>query len=163
MPSKRKQFIKEATKMHERIVEGIEPEASSAASASSSSSSGVEKGSKKSKQAAPSSSSSLPGMPKYKNKNKVLVLSSRGVTSQQRHLVEDVRSLIPHSKKDTKLDSKKGLDVINEIASVFNCTGAIYFEARKHQDLFVLFSLFPMSSFFFLTFFFQKTVMCGWH
>ena len=39
-------------------------------------------------------------------KEKCLILSSRGVTSRYRHLMLDIGTLIPHSKKDSKLDTK---------------------------------------------------------
>lgn len=42
----------------------------------------------------------------YKNKQRVLVFCSRGVTARYRHLLEDIRKLVPHHKKDVKLDSK---------------------------------------------------------
>lgn len=36
-------------------------------------------------------------------KQRVLVFSARGVTSRFRHLMEDVRKLLPHHKKDAKV------------------------------------------------------------
>jgi hypothetical protein len=39
----------------------------------------------------------------YRNKQRVLMFSSRGVTSRYRHLLEDLRKLIPHHKKDVKV------------------------------------------------------------
>ena len=36
-----------------------------------------------------------------RNKQRVLVLPSRGVTTRMRHLVNDVEALLPHSKKGT--------------------------------------------------------------
>ena len=41
---------------------------------------------------------------RYHNKQRLLVLSSRGITARYRHLLEDLRTLIPHSKKESKLD-----------------------------------------------------------
>jgi len=34
-----------------------------------------------------------------RNKQRVLVLPSRGVTTRMRHLVNDIEALLPHSKK----------------------------------------------------------------
>jgi ribosome biogenesis protein BRX1 len=34
-----------------------------------------------------------------KNKQRVLILPSRGVTMRMRHLVNDLEALLPHSKK----------------------------------------------------------------
>ena len=44
---------------------------------------------------------------RYHNKQRLLVLSSRGITARYRHLLEDLRTLIPHSKKESKLDVGK--------------------------------------------------------
>mmetsp|Transcript_11034 Transcript_11034/g.41200 ORF Transcript_11034/g.41200 Transcript_11034/m.41200 type:complete len:286 (-) Transcript_11034:37-894(-) len=74
---------------------------------------------------------------KYRNKKRVLVLSSRGITARYRHLVEDLRKLLPHQKKDSKFDAKGDLSAINEIADVKSCNFCLYFEARKRQDLYM--------------------------
>lgn len=41
---------------------------------------------------------------RYHNKQRLLVLSSRGITARYRHLLEDLITLAPHSKKESKLD-----------------------------------------------------------
>lgn len=48
--------------------------------------------------------SSIKSDGRYQNKQRLLVLSSRGVTARYRHLLEDLRTLLPHSKKECKLD-----------------------------------------------------------
>ncbi|KDN38505.1 Brix-domain-containing protein [Tilletiaria anomala UBC 951] len=78
-----------------------------------------------------------------KNRQRVLVLPSRGVTSQMRHLINDIESLLPHSKKDSKLDSKSNLHILNELAELNNCNNTLYFEARKHTDLYLWMSKTP--------------------
>lgn len=71
-------------------------------------------------------------------KQRVLVLSSRGITQRQRHLMSDLTSLLPHSKKDAKLDSKHQLPLLNELCDLSNCNNALFFEARrKHGDLYL--------------------------
>lgn len=70
-------------------------------------------------------------------KQKVLILSSRGITARQRFLLNDLISLIPHSKKDTKLDTKSQLYQLNELADLYNCNNIIFAEARKHLDLYL--------------------------
>ena len=92
---------------------------------------------------------------------------SRGITYRERHLMDDVRTLLPHSKKDVKLDKKDRLSAINEIADIKNCNrfnfffffffkkffqkgsfffvdpthmvlySVLYFEERKHKDLYL--------------------------
>ena len=44
-----------------------------------------------------------PAPVKYINKQRVLIFSSRGVTSRYRHLMEDLRNMVPHHKKDAKV------------------------------------------------------------
>lgn len=75
--------------------------------------------------------------PIRRNKQRVLMLPSRGVTSRMRHLINDLESLMPHAKKDSKLDSKSQLHLLNELAELNNCNNALYFEARKRQDLYL--------------------------
>lgn len=71
-------------------------------------------------------------------KQRVLVLSSRGISQRQRHLMTDLSSLLPHSKKDAKLDSKHHLPLLNELCDLANCNNALFFEARrKHGDLYL--------------------------
>jgi ribosome biogenesis protein BRX1 len=77
------------------------------------------------------------GQPVFRNKQRVLVLSSRGITHRFRHLMLDVLKLLPHSTKDSKLEGKDRPMVINEICEMRGCNGALYFEARKHKDLYL--------------------------
>ncbi|KAI9228268.1 MAG: Brix domain-containing protein [Piptocephalis tieghemiana] len=72
-----------------------------------------------------------------KNKQRVLILCTRGITHRQRHLMNDIEALLPHSKKDTKLDTKSGFDVVNEVAELNNCNNSLLFESRKGQDLYL--------------------------
>lgn len=44
---------------------------------------------------------STPGGKVRRNKQRVLVLPSRGITMRMRHLVNDLEALLPHSKKGT--------------------------------------------------------------
>jgi len=75
--------------------------------------------------------------PKKKNKQRVLLLSSRGITHRMRHLMNDLEALLPHVKKDSKLDSKSQLHLLPELADLNNCNNTLYFEARRHEDLYL--------------------------
>jgi hypothetical protein len=91
--------------------------------------------------------------PRKKNKQRVLLLSSRGVTHRMRHLMADLEALLPHVKKgecsiihrgrhadiriDAKLDSKNHLHLLPELADLHNCNNTLYFEARRHEDLYL--------------------------
>ena len=79
---------------------------------------------------------------KYHNKQRCLILCSRGVTSRFRHLLEDLRTLVPHHKKDSKLDASKnqagGLGgAVNEIAEMRGCNSVLFLECRKRQDAYL--------------------------
>ncbi|KAF4587608.1 Ribosome biogenesis protein BRX1 [Ophiocordyceps camponoti-floridani] len=78
-----------------------------------------------------------------KNKQRVLILSSRGVTYRHRHLLNDIASMLPHSRKDAKFDSKSRLNELNELAELYNCNNVVFFEARKGKDLYVWLSKVP--------------------
>mmetsp|Transcript_23272 Transcript_23272/g.64615 ORF Transcript_23272/g.64615 Transcript_23272/m.64615 type:complete len:298 (+) Transcript_23272:181-1074(+) len=73
----------------------------------------------------------------FRNKEKVLVLSTRGITHRHRHLMLDLCQLIPHGKKDSKLDTKTDRQVINEVADLSGCSSCLFFEARKRKDLYL--------------------------
>ena len=78
-----------------------------------------------------------------KNKQRVLILTSRGVTYRHRHLLNDLYSLLPHSRKDAKLDTKTKLYQLNELAELYNCNNVMFFEARKGKDLYIWMSKAP--------------------
>ncbi|KAA6412815.1 MAG: ribosome biogenesis BRX1 [Lasallia pustulata] len=78
-----------------------------------------------------------------KNKQRVLILTSRGVTYRHRHLLNDLYSLLPHSRKDAKLDTKTKLYQLNELADLYNCNNVLFFEARKAKDLYIWMSKAP--------------------
>lgn len=80
---------------------------------------------------------------KYSNKQRVLIIASRGITARFRHLLEDFKKLIPHHKKDNKLDTKGDIHVINEIAEYKSCNQVIYLETRKKQDLYLFLAKTP--------------------
>ncbi|XP_006627197.1 ribosome biogenesis protein BRX1 homolog [Lepisosteus oculatus] len=82
-------------------------------------------------------------MGKWTNKERVLLFSSRGVDFRTRHLMNDLRTLMPHTKPDTKMDRKDKLFVVNEVCEIKNCNKCIFFEAKKKQDLYLWFSNVP--------------------
>ena len=98
--------------------------------------------------------------PKKKNKQRVLLLSSRGITHRMRHFMNDLEALLPHVKKgvcirgvhifigetltrernggpDSKLDSKNHLHLLPELADLHSCNNTLYFETRRHEDLYL--------------------------
>lgn len=93
----------------------------------------------------PAIQSSITSDGRYHNKQRLLLLASRGVTARYRHLLEDLRTMIPHSKKESKLDVGKNYSgssngggqgaAVNEIAEVRGCHTVLFLECRKRgQD-----------------------------
>ncbi|MCI4386985.1 hypothetical protein PGIGA_G00069030 [Pangasianodon gigas] len=80
---------------------------------------------------------------KWKNKERVLVFSSRGINFRTRHLMQDLKTMMPHSKADTKMDRKDKLFVVNEVCEIKNCNKCIFFEAKKKKDLYMWISNVP--------------------
>ncbi|KAM3874604.1 ribosome biogenesis protein BRX1 homolog [Diretmus argenteus] len=74
---------------------------------------------------------------KWTNKERVLIFSSRGINFRTRHLMQDLRTMMPHAKADTKMDRKDKLFVINEVCEIKNCNKCLFFEAKKKQDLYM--------------------------
>ncbi|KAI9748242.1 MAG: Ribosome biogenesis protein brx1, partial [Candelina submexicana] len=60
-----------------------------------------------------------------------------------RHLLNDLYTLLPHSRKDAKLDTKTKLYQLNELAELYNCNNVFFFEARKGKDLYLWMSKAP--------------------
>lgn len=73
----------------------------------------------------------------YRNKQRVLIFCSRGVTSRFRHLMEDMRALLPHHRTEVKHDTKRNLREINELCELKGCNNCLFFEARKSKDLYM--------------------------
>ncbi|XP_068191598.1 ribosome biogenesis protein BRX1 homolog [Antennarius striatus] len=80
---------------------------------------------------------------KWTNKERVLIFSSRGINFRTRHLMQDLRTMMPHSKADTKMDRKDKLFIVNEVCEMKNCNKCLFFEAKKKQDLYMWISNSP--------------------
>jgi hypothetical protein len=92
----------------------------------------------------------------YLYRQRTLVLMSRGVGVRERHLVTDFMDLLPHAKKDYKLDLKKSLSMVNELAEMKNCNNVVYFESRSK-----VFEKFTPFCLFFLCFQREMICICG--
>jgi ribosome biogenesis protein BRX1 len=80
---------------------------------------------------------------RYTNKQRTLVFCSRGVSHRDRHLLQDLRDMLPHSKKEVKFDAKGKLALINEVCELKSCNNCIFLEAKKRQDLYLWMSKTP--------------------
>ncbi|EGB12341.1 hypothetical protein AURANDRAFT_4706, partial [Aureococcus anophagefferens] len=87
--------------------------------------------------------SAPPPRVRYVNKQRVLVVCSRGTSARHRHLLEDLKKLLPHHKSDAKLDTKNDPRQLNEICELKSCNGCVYLEARKRSDLYMWVSRAP--------------------
>jgi ribosome biogenesis protein BRX1 len=74
---------------------------------------------------------------RWRNKQRTLVFCSRGVTSRFRHLMENIRQMLPHHKTEPKFDKSTKLHEINEVCELKSCNNAVFFEARKKMDLYM--------------------------
>ena len=74
---------------------------------------------------------------KWTNKSRVLVLSARGIGHRGRHLLNDIQSMMPHCKSDSKMQKKETLFAVNEIAEMKNCEKCLLFEGRKGKDVYL--------------------------
>eukprot|EP00588_Corethron_pennatum_P011310 CAMPEP_0194265906 /NCGR_PEP_ID=MMETSP0169-20130528/990_1 /TAXON_ID=218684 /ORGANISM="Corethron pennatum, Strain L29A3" /LENGTH=371 /DNA_ID=CAMNT_0039006475 /DNA_START=25 /DNA_END=1140 /DNA_ORIENTATION=+ len=73
---------------------------------------------------------------RYRNRVRLLTLCSRGASSRQRHLLSDLRALLPHSRAEHKLDvGRRGSDslssALREVADVRGCDSVLYIEGRR--------------------------------
>ncbi|RMD43175.1 hypothetical protein DV735_g1963, partial [Chaetothyriales sp. CBS 134920] len=79
--------------------------------------------------------------PAVELRNRILMLTSRGISFRHRHLLNDLSSLLPHTYKDTKLDTKSSNRynvTLNGLADLHSCNYVFFLEARKRgQDLYL--------------------------
>jgi len=80
---------------------------------------------------------------RWTNKQRVLVFASRGITFQDRHLLLNLRAMLPHCKTDSKMDKKDPIEAINQICEVKNCNKAIYILNRRRKDSYMWLSNTP--------------------
>lgn len=65
------------------------------------------------------------------------MFAARGINHRDRHLMNDLRTLLPHHKAESKMERAKTLSVVNEICSMKHCNKSILFEGRRKQDLYM--------------------------
>lgn len=71
------------------------------------------------------------------------MFSTRGISHRDRHLMEDIKKLMPHHKPEAKMERSKTLTVVNEVCEMKNCNKAVMFEGRKKMDLYMWLSNVP--------------------
>lgn len=71
---------------------------------------------------------------KASNKQKCLVLGSRNMNGRDRHLLLDLRGLMPHSREHAKLATADEMgDQLQELATLHHCNSVMYIEAHRHD------------------------------
>lgn len=78
-----------------------------------------------------------PNSKEWKNRQRTLVLCARGVNSRFRHLMNDIMDLLPHCKKESKIERKIAKDYINDLCYQRSCNNCIFLESRKRKDFFL--------------------------
>jgi len=77
------------------------------------------------------------------NRTRILVFSTRGIVPRFRHLMGDLLKLLPHGKKEPKLDTKSRLTEAVEVCELRNCNMCMLFDTRKRQDLYMWLAVIP--------------------
>jgi ribosome biogenesis protein BRX1 len=76
---------------------------------------------------------------KWINKQRTLVVASRGISHQERYLVNDIMSLLPHAKKECKIEKNTAREELNDVCFNHSCKNALYFEHRRRELVMWLF------------------------
>ncbi|XP_055530345.1 ribosome biogenesis protein BRX1 homolog [Wyeomyia smithii] len=79
----------------------------------------------------------VPKKTKWINKQRVLVLCARGINHRDRHLMKDLKSLMPHHRSEPKMERWKTLSVVNEMSEMKHCNKVVLFEGRRKRDLYM--------------------------
>ena len=67
----------------------------------------------------------------WKNKQRTMVVGSRGIAAREKHIMMDLMMLLPHSKKEAKLEKAGVIDRLIGICEMNSCQNMMYFEQRK--------------------------------
>lgn len=65
------------------------------------------------------------------------MFAARGINHRDRHLMKDLRMLMPHHRSEAKMERSKTLNVINEVCKMKHCNKAILMEGRRKRDLYM--------------------------
>lgn len=78
------------------------------------------------------------------NKQKCLVLGSRNMSARDRHLLQDLKNLLPHMRENQKLPTRDNMgNHIIELCQLHHCNMSVFVEARKHDTAFLWLSQMP--------------------
>ncbi|CAK9183037.1 unnamed protein product [Ilex paraguariensis] len=81
----------------------------------------------------------------FRSNDKVLVTCSRRINFRYRHMMLNLVSLLPHCKKENKVESKQSKgSTLNELVELKSCSSCLFFEffmGSQHMYLFFLISV----------------------
>lgn len=67
----------------------------------------------------------------------MLVLAARGINHRDRHLMKDIKTLMPHHRPEAKMERTKSLSVLNSLCEMKHCNKTVLFEGRRKKDLYM--------------------------
>uniref|UniRef100_A0A183CCV6 Ribosome biogenesis protein BRX1 homolog n=1 Tax=Globodera pallida TaxID=36090 RepID=A0A183CCV6_GLOPA len=75
---------------------------------------------------------------KWVDRERVMLLCSRGSLARTRHLVNDLKKLMPNAHGESKYGKNGNMaEDLNEMCELANCTKCLYFESRKGRDIYL--------------------------
>ena len=69
-----------------------------------------------------------PASREWKNRQRTLVVSSRGLTGKMSQLVHDICEMVPNTKRESRVNRKEAVQVIDDIAYERSCNNCMFFE-----------------------------------
>lgn len=81
---------------------------------------------------------------RWTNKQRVLLFSSRGSGPRYKHLMEDFKAMMPHSKSEPKFDKNLDMSEIRDICEMRSCNNAVYFEHHRSNYCYIYFAGMPV-------------------
>jgi ribosome biogenesis protein BRX1 len=84
----------------------------------------------------PSNTYDFPSEPQraWKNRQRVLLVGSRGIKAKCRHLMTDLSKLLPHHKRETKIEKNQGVRTqLESSCEMKDCENILYFEQRGQR------------------------------
>lgn len=67
----------------------------------------------------------------------MLVFAGRGINHRDRHLMRDLKTLMPHHRPESKMERCRNLVIVNEMCEMKHCNKAILLEGRRKRDLYM--------------------------
>lgn len=73
----------------------------------------------------------------WKNRQRTMVFSTRGISGHFKSLVSNITDLLPNSKVEPKLERKNIRSVIDDLCYERSCNNYLFFDQHKHMDLYL--------------------------